>query len=812
MYVEGDRVFEVESGDLYRCLVSHTSAATGSFADERAANPTYWTVQVLGVPLFRGQWQANTAYAMGDIVYVDEYRYYLCTEHHTSGAVFADPPWAQVFDATAAVDTVNTAAAEAAQDAADAEAAADIAQAAADEATSIQSSFKWTYDDNTVSSDPLAGNIKFNSHDPNLITRVYISSFSGDPGNPDVSPWTLSWDDSTNTTSRGSLYLRREDSPANFMVLTVNGPVTDNGTWQEVPVTQITHGGSLANGDDILVAFMRTGDAGISGTGGGDMVSTENLNDVENKATSRTNLGVGDTSTPTFNQILLTAAPASPTHGATKEYVDAITVPAATVVPLMDGVAAVGIATKYAREDHKHPTDTSRAAATHTHVKADITDFAHTHAQGDVTDLITDLAAKAPLASPALTGSPTSTTASANNNSTRIATTAYVDAAIALGAKIIVSDTPPAGATAGTLWWESDKGNLYLYYNDGNTSQWVPAVPVPDTSMLVTKVEATPISALAANGMQINGGMEISQEIGAAGRTTNGYVCDGWLVASSISITITGGQLAAGSSFGQPFRWFAYTAITTAKASLAASDYVILYQRIEGFRIAKLGWGAADAQPITIGFWTNHTKPGVYSVSVANGGNTRAYITTYTQAAANVPQYNTVTIPGDVTGTWTADNTTGLHVYFTMAAGSSWFASPNTWVAGNLFCASTQVNGVADANNACRFTGVVVLPGTHTIAAAQSPLLMRPYGEELLTCQRYYEKTLAGLQTTPAGTYASATTWFFKVQKRATPTMYWGAGSAGTPVFTCVDYTGLNQTASSQFAVIAANSIADARL
>jgi hypothetical protein len=57
MYVIGDRVFEVESGDLYRCLVSHTSAATGSFADERAANPDYWTVQVLGVPLFRGEWQ-----------------------------------------------------------------------------------------------------------------------------------------------------------------------------------------------------------------------------------------------------------------------------------------------------------------------------------------------------------------------------------------------------------------------------------------------------------------------------------------------------------------------------------------------------------------------------------------------------------------------------------------------------------------------------------------------------------------------------------------------------------------------------------
>jgi hypothetical protein len=33
----------------------------------------------------------------------------------------------------------------------------------------------------------------------------------------------------------------------------------------------------------------------------------------------------------------------------------------------MDGTAAVGTTTKYAREDHRHPTDTTRAASTHTH-------------------------------------------------------------------------------------------------------------------------------------------------------------------------------------------------------------------------------------------------------------------------------------------------------------------------------------------------------------------------------------------------------------------------------------------------------------
>jgi hypothetical protein len=27
----------------------------------------------------------------------------------------------------------------------------------------------------------------------------------------------------------------------------------------------------------------------------------------------------------------------------------------------------------------------------------------------------------------------------------------------------------------GTLWWDSTRGDLFIYYNDGNTSQWVVA-------------------------------------------------------------------------------------------------------------------------------------------------------------------------------------------------------------------------------------------------------------------------------------------------------------------------------------------------
>lgn len=59
---------------------------------------------------------------------------------------------------------------------------------------------------------------------------------------------------------------------------------------------------------------------------------------------------------------------------------------------------------------------------------------AHTHVIADTTGLQTALDAKAPLASPALTGTPTAPTALAGNSTTQVATTAFVAAGLALKA------------------------------------------------------------------------------------------------------------------------------------------------------------------------------------------------------------------------------------------------------------------------------------------------------------------------------------------------------------------------------------------
>ena len=71
----------------------------------------------------------------------------------------------------------------------------------------------------------------------------------------------------------------------------------------------------------------------------------------------------------------------------------------------------------------------------------------HTHPTSDITGLDTALAAKAPLASPALTGTPTAPTATAGTSSTQLATTAFVAAAVAA----VVNGSPGALDTLNEL-------------------------------------------------------------------------------------------------------------------------------------------------------------------------------------------------------------------------------------------------------------------------------------------------------------------------------------------------------------------------
>lgn len=81
------------------------------------------------------------------------------------------------------------------------------------------------------------------------------------------------------------------------------------------------------------------------------------------------------------------------------------------------------------------------------------TPTSHSHAESDVTNLTTDLAAKAPLASPTFTGTPAAPVPSAGTNTTQLATCAYAMAAAPNASYRVILDCSGshiAGRVAGT--------------------------------------------------------------------------------------------------------------------------------------------------------------------------------------------------------------------------------------------------------------------------------------------------------------------------------------------------------------------------
>lgn len=89
--------------------------------------------------------------------------------------------------------------------------------------------------------------------------------------------------------------------------------------------------------------------------------------------------------------------------------------------------------------------------------------------------LVFDASTIASITSPNFLGTPTAPTPAAGNNSGQIATTAYVQTALAAGASgavAAVGTIPPVGATQGRLWFDDVSTQLYTRFNN----QWVIAV------------------------------------------------------------------------------------------------------------------------------------------------------------------------------------------------------------------------------------------------------------------------------------------------------------------------------------------------
>jgi hypothetical protein len=90
-------------------------------------------------------------------------------------------------------------------------------------------------------------------------------------------------------------------------------------------------------------------------------------------------------------------------------------------------------------------------------------------------------------------------------------TSQWVDANPNLPIGAIASDDAPSNPNDGDLWYRTSDGRMYVYYNDGNTSQWVDANPNTGVDSVTFERSGTTVSLVnSGDTVDLSGDLEIS--------------------------------------------------------------------------------------------------------------------------------------------------------------------------------------------------------------------------------------------------------------------------------------------------------------
>jgi len=285
----------------------------------------------------------------------------------------------------------------------------------------------------------------------------------------------------------------------------------------------------------------------------------------------------------------------------------------------------------------------------------------------------------------------------------------------------------------------------------------------------------------------INGGMFVSQRgTSFASPTSTDYTLDRWqntysqdTGATTISQSSTSPDL-----FGSSLK----IDCTTAEATVDAGNYWLLRQSLEGQDLQNLGYGTSSAKALTISFWVYSTKTGTFAVSLYNDDAAKSYVADVTVDSASTWEKKTVTIAGDTASGFNNDNGRSLILNITLNAGSTFQTTAGSWTSGAYFGTSSTDNFLDNTSNDFYITGVQM-----EVGSVATDFEVRPIGEELSLCQRYFEVTYDTPPSTWSGDhyydgvmqiYGSSNYipgQRFSVKKRTSPTVtiYTKTGTSG---------------------------------
>ena len=290
------------------------------------------------------------------------------------------------------------------------------------------------------------------------------------------------------------------------------------------------------------------------------------------------------------------------------------------------------------------------------------------------------------------------------------------------------TDTLVGRATTDTLTNKTlGAGTVVTTQTQGNNST------SPASTAYVDQVVGTS-SSIGSRNRIINGAMVIDQRNAGAAITVAaggiGYPVDRQYIENFQSGTITA-QRSSTAPAG-----FTNSVIHTVTVTdtPGAGDYLFTSASVEGFNIADFGWGAANAQPVTLSFWVRSSVTGTYGIGLRNGASNYSYIATYTVSVANTWEKKTITIAGPTSGTWYTDNQLGVRIFFDLGSGSNFNGTANAWQSGTYWRTSGCVNWIGNASATFYITGVQLEAGS-----VATPFEREIYSTTLAKCQRYYQ-------------------------------------------------------------------------
>ena len=183
--------------------------------------------------------------------------------------------------------------------------------------------------------------------------------------------------------------------------------------------------------------------------------------------------------------------------------------------------------------------------------------------------------------------------------------------------------------------------------------------------------------------------------------------------------------------------------VTTVDSSIASGQWCFFTQPVEAQFCQHALYGTSAAKNLTLSFWVKTNKTGTYAVAIDKNDSTRYRLPiTYTVDSADTwekkvinisPTAGSTSLITAANGAIADDSGVGFFIWWVLAAGSDFHGTNNTWVSGEKYTTSSQVNWLDSTDNNFHITGVQL-----EVDSTATDFEHLPRDVNLQRCQRYF--------------------------------------------------------------------------